>query len=68
MKIIICWISLLPTGHRDEELDSITVSMETELGLCHGAVGDEAAAAFLRALITVHMDHSTGGCRRDFIG
>lgn len=58
----------MPTGHGDEELDGITVSMETELGLCHGAVGDEAAAAFLRALVTVHMDHSPGGCRRNLIG
>lgn len=58
----------VPTGYRDEELDGIPVSMETELGLCHGAVGDEAAAALLRAVVSVHMDHSTGRCRRHLIG
>lgn len=70
--MIICWLSrqtgLEPTGYWDEEFDGITVSMETELGLCHWAVGDKAAAAFLRAFITVHMDHSPRRCRRYLIG
>lgn len=58
----------MPTGYGDEELDGIAVSVETELGLCHGAVGDEAAAALLRAVVAVHVDHSTGRCGRHLIG
>lgn len=58
----------LLTRYRDEELDSVTVSVETQLGLCHGAVRDEAAAALLGAVVAVHVDHTPGGCRRHLIG
>lgn len=61
-------MGFVPTGYRDEELDSIAVSMETELCLRHGAVRDEAAGALLRAVVTVHVDHSAGRCRRHLIG
>lgn len=49
---------LILTRHRDEELDSITVAMETELCLSHGAVGNETAGRFVTGVITVHVDHS----------
>lgn len=58
----------LLTRHRDEELDGITVSVETQLGLCHRAVRDEAAATLLGAVVAVHVDHATGGRRRHLIG
>lgn len=61
-------LSLVPTGYWDKELDSITVSMETELSLCHWAVGDEATGALLWAIVTVYVDHSAGRCRRHLIG
>lgn len=48
------------TRHRDEELDSITVAMEAELCLSHGAVGNEAAGRFVAVVITIHMDDPTG--------
>lgn len=48
------------TRHRDKELDSITVAMEAELCLGHGAVGDEAAGRFITVVITIHMDDPTG--------
>ncbi|KAI1233962.1 hypothetical protein IHE44_0004418 [Lamprotornis superbus] len=49
-----------PQQHRDEELDSITVAMEAELCLSHGAVGNEAAGRFVTVVITIHMDDPTG--------
>lgn len=62
-------VGVLPTRYGDEELDSITVSMETELGLRHGAVRDEAAAALLRAaVVAVHVDHAAGGRGRHLVG
>lgn len=48
------------TRHRDEELDSITVTMEAELCLSHGAVGNEATGQFVTAVITIYMDDPTG--------
>lgn len=50
---------LILTRHRDEELDSITVPMETELCLSHGAVGNETAGRFVAVVITIHMDDPT---------
>lgn len=47
------------TRHRDEELDSITVAVETELCLSHGAVGNEAAGRFVTVVITIHVDDPT---------
>lgn len=47
------------TRHRDEELDSITVAMEAELCLSHGAVGNEAAGRFVTVVITIHVDDPT---------
>lgn len=50
---------LILTRHRDKELDSITVAVETELCLSHGAVGNEAAGRFVAVVIAVHVDDST---------
>lgn len=50
---------LILTRHRDEELDSIPVAMETELCLSHGAVGNKTADRFVTVVITVHMDDPT---------
>lgn len=47
------------TRHRDEELDSITVAVETELCLSHGAVGNETAGRFVTVVITIHVDDPT---------
>jgi len=47
---------LILTRHRDKELDSIAVTMETELCLSHGAVGNKTAGRFVAVVITVHMD------------
>lgn len=57
------------TRHGDEELDGVPVSVEAELRLCHGAVGDEAAAALLGTVVAVvHVDDSAGGRRGNLIG
>lgn len=61
-------MDVAPTGYRDKELDSVSVSMETQLRLGHGAVRDEAAAALLGAVVSVHVDHSAGRCRRHLVG
>lgn len=46
--------------------------METELSLGHGAVWDEAAAAFLWVVVRIHMNHTPGHAagwrRRHLIG
>lgn len=46
--------------------------METELSLGHGAVWNEAAAAFLWVVVRIHMNHTPGHAagrrRRHLIG
>lgn len=54
-----CWGRVVLTWHRDEELDCITVAMEAELCLSHGAVRNEAAGRFVTVVITIHMDDPT---------
>lgn len=63
----LCQIVLV-TRHGDEELDGVPVTVEAELGLCHGAVGDEAAGALLCAVVAVHLDDSSGGRGGHLIG
>ena len=50
---------LILTRHRDKELDSITVTVETELCLSHGAVGNKTAGRFVAVVIAIHMDDPT---------
>lgn len=73
LKVVMRFIRVLRrsgsvTRHRDEELDGVPVSVEAELRLCHWAVGDEAAAALLGAVVAVHVDDSSRGRRGNFIG
>ena len=56
------------TWNRHKELDGISVTMETQLCLGHGAVGDEAPVALLCAVISIHMDHAPRRCGRHLIG
>lgn len=56
---------MLPlTWHRHKELDSISVAMETELSVGHGAVGHEGAGSgAVRTLVSIETDGAAGPAR-----
>ena len=60
------------TWHGAEELHGIPVAMETELGMSHGAVGDEGRGRhFVAVLIAIDTDDAAGllPCSRgEFVG
>lgn len=56
------------TWHRDKELDGVAMAMEAELSLGHGAVGDEATAVLVRAVVSVHVDDPPTGGRGHLVG
>ena len=52
------------TWDRDKELDRVSVTMERELSLGHGAVGDEGAGDDSVLAVSVHSDWSSRSLAR----